>query len=122
MSGTASRWWNSDIAPGLVLVAATVAALLVANTPAGPGYEAFWAIQLGPQSWGLRLELKHWVNDGLMTLFFFVIGLEIKQELVRGELRRPRTAAVPVLAAVGGAVVPAVVFAAVLWGHPAVGG
>ena len=122
MSGTASRWWNSDIAPGLVLVAATVAALLVANTPAGPGYEAFWAIQLGPQSWGLRLELKHWVNDGLMTLFFFVIGLEIKQELVRGELRRPRTAAVPVLAAVGGAVVPAVVFAAVLLGHPAVGG
>jgi Na+:H+ antiporter, NhaA family len=122
MNGGALRWWRSDIAAGVVLVAATVVALVLVNTPAKVGFEAIWETQVGPGSWGLRLELRHWVNDGLMTVFFFVIGLEIKKEVVTGLLRRPRNAAVPVLAAVGGAVVPAVVFAAVAWGHPAVVG
>jgi Na+:H+ antiporter, NhaA family len=115
-------WLRSDLAPGVVLVAATVAALVLVNSPAGHGYTAFWNAGVGPPRWGLHLQLRHWVGDALMTVFFFVIGLEIKQELVVGQLRRPRNAAVPVLAAVGGALVPALVFAAVTWGRPEVVG
>jgi NhaA family Na+:H+ antiporter len=70
----------------------------------------------------LDLDLRHWVNDAVMTVFFFVIGLELKQELVDGELAHPRAAALPVLAAIGGAAVPAAVFLAITWGSPAAHG
>jgi hypothetical protein len=120
--GGAWHWFSSDLAPGVVLVAATLVALVVANSPVGAGYEALWSTGLGPRAVGLHLDVPHWINDGLMTLFFFGIGLEIKQELVTGELAHPRRAVVPVLAAVGGAVVPAVVFVALTWGQPAVVG
>ena len=79
---------HEEAASGIAVLAGTVAALIWANAWAG-GYEAFWEIELGP------LDLHHWVNDGLMALFFFVVGLEIKRELVPGELRDRRAAALP---------------------------
>jgi Na+:H+ antiporter, NhaA family len=99
---------------GVILLAAAIVALGWANSPFRGGYESLWAtditIRLG--RWGIGQDLRHWVNDGLMSLFFLVVGLEIKRELVSGELRDARTAALPVLAALGGMVVPAVLFLA----------
>ena len=99
---------------GIVLVAAAVAALLWANLPIfGDSYLAFWEdthlkVSLGPIH--LEEDLQHMVNDGLMTIFFFVVGMEIKRELVLGELRDPRKAALPVVAALGGMVLPALIY------------
>ncbi|HWD47156.1 MAG TPA: Na+/H+ antiporter NhaA [Actinomycetota bacterium] len=105
---------HAEAAGGLVLLVATAVALAWANSPLAAGYEGLWSRELGVGIGGLAVteDLRHWVNDGLMTLFFFVVGLEIKRELVTGELRRPRLAAAPALAAVGGMVVPAAVFLA----------
>jgi NhaA family Na+:H+ antiporter len=103
---------HAEAAGGLVLLAATVAALGWANSPLANAYEALWghelALGIGPVV--ITESLRHWVNDGLITLFFFVVGLEIKRELVTGELREPRRAALPAVAALGGMVVPAAVF------------
>ncbi len=99
---------------GVLLLVATMAALVWANV-AGVSYADVWGHELtiGWGSFSISEDLLHWVNDGLMTVFFFVVGLEIKRELVRGELRDPRTASLPVLAAVGGMVVPALLYLAV---------
>jgi NhaA family Na+:H+ antiporter len=103
---------DTEAAGGLVLLTAAAVALVWANAPWSPAYEALWGTELAVEvgSWTLALDLRHWVNDGLMALFFFVVGLEIKRELVAGELRRLRNAALPVVAAVGGMVLPALVF------------
>ncbi len=105
----------------MLLLAATVAALLWVNLPFdgwASAYDHFWhtplALELG--DWRIEESLQHWVNDGLMTVFFFVVGLEIKYELVHGDLRDPRTAALPIVAAVGGMAVPALLYAAIA-GH-----
>lgn len=94
---------------GLVLMGTTVLALLLANSPWAEPYlhllENYASIGIG--DWTLRLSLHHWVNDGLMMLFFFVVGLELKRELLVGELARPRQAALPIAAAIGGMLVPA---------------
>ena len=99
-----------------LLLAATVTALLWANSPWSESYKQVWearaAISIG--QWGLSLDLAHWVNDGMMTLFFFVIGLEVRREFSVGELRTPRDAAIPVVAAVGGLVVPALLYLAIV--------
>ena len=91
---------------GLVLFAAAVAALVWANVSI-TSYRDVWQHHADV---GLDLSLQEWVNDGLMTVFFFVVGLEIKREIVRGELRDPRTVALPVLAAIGGMALPALVY------------
>jgi NhaA family Na+:H+ antiporter len=98
---------------GLVLFAGAVVALVWANT-ATETYVDFWHnhLKLGIGDASIDLSLQHWVNDGLMTVFFFVVGLEIKREVVRGELRNPRTVALPVLAAIGGMALPALVYTA----------
>jgi Na+:H+ antiporter, NhaA family len=113
---------------GVVLLAAAMVALVWANSPWQDTYHDLWhhEIGIGPEGWGLQESLQHWINDALMALFFFVVGLEIKRELVRGELQQPRTAALPVIAAIGGMVVPAVLFWALVgsgeaargWGIP----
>jgi NhaA family Na+:H+ antiporter len=105
---------------GLVLLAATAAALLLANSPLAAAFHALWETPAGVTLGGFALiePLRLWINDGLMTLFFFVVGLEIKRELVSGELADPRKALLPVMAAVGGMVVPAAVYALCLWGRP----
>ncbi|MGY1682326.1 Na+/H+ antiporter NhaA [Geodermatophilus sp. SYSU D01176] len=104
-----------------LLLAATVAALLWANSPWGDSYDAFWHTEFAVRfaSAELSLDLQHWVNDGLMVFFFFVVGLEIKRELVMGELTDRRRAAVPALAAVTGLAVPALVYVAFTLGDEA---
>ena len=96
------------------MVAAAIA-LVWANSPWRDGYTALWetpaALRVG--RYALEADLRHWVGDGLMTLFFLVVGLEIKRELVAGELRTWRRAALPVVAAAGGMAVPALIYAAV---------
>jgi Na+:H+ antiporter, NhaA family len=105
---------HTEAAGGVALVAAAVVALLWANSAWDASYDDVWttrlAVALG--DWELDLDLRDWINDGLMALFFFVVGLEIKRELVEGELREPRRAALPVWAALGGMIVPALIYAA----------
>ncbi len=104
----------------IVLLAATVAALVWANSPWSGSYERIWhtvlALRVG--TYELALDLRHWVNDGLMAFFFFVVGLEIRREFDMGELRERRRVAVPVLAAVGGMTAPALIYLAINAGSP----
>jgi Na+:H+ antiporter, NhaA family len=97
-----ARFLAIEASGGILLVAATVVALLWANSPWQDSYEALW-------EWH---HLGHWVNDGLMALFFFVVGLEIKRELVAGHLADRRAATLPAIAAVGGMAVPALLYTA----------
>jgi NhaA family Na+:H+ antiporter len=99
-----------------LLLGAAAVALVWANSPWSASYEAAWSTRLAIRigSSALDLDLRHWVNDGLMTLFFFVVGLEIKRELATGELRYPRAAVLPVVAAVGGMAVPALLYLAIV--------
>ena len=114
-----AEFLRDEAAGGVVLLAAAVAALVWANA-AGDGYAGFWAREasVGAGTVAIREDLRHWVNDALMAIFFFVVGLEIKRELVAGELRDRRAATLPVLAAVGGALLPAAIFAALTLGGP----
>lgn len=97
---------------GFLLVGAAVAALIAANSPLFDAYTNLRETRIGYAPWGLELTLGAWAADGLLAIFFFLVGLELKREIVLGELRSPRTAAVPVVAAVGGAVVPALIYLA----------
>ena len=101
---------------GALLLAAAVVALVWANSPWAPAYETLRAFKVGPAGWHLDLSLATWAADGLLAIFFFVAGLELKREFVAGDLRDPRRAAVPVAAAVGGVIVPALIYAAFNWG------
>jgi NhaA family Na+:H+ antiporter len=105
---------HTEAAGGVALLVAAVVALVWANSPWQDGYDQLWstriAIEVGGH--GIDLDLRDWINDGLMAIFFFVVGLEIKRELVDGELRDPRRAALPAIAAVGGMVAPALIYAA----------
>jgi NhaA family Na+:H+ antiporter len=111
---------REEAAGGVLLMLSAAAALAIANSPLGDAWEELWhtslGLVLGDQAWSM--SLGHWVNDGLMAVFFLVVGLEIKRELVLGELRDPRTALLPIVAAVGGAAVPAAIFLALNAGGP----
>jgi NhaA family Na+:H+ antiporter len=117
-------FFHQEAAGGIVLVAATVIALIWANSPWKESYFHFWhthmSITIGSHS--IDLDLQEWVNDALMAIFFLVVGLEIKREVVEGELRDPRTAALPAIAAVGGMVVPALIYVAINAGGAGVSG
>jgi len=104
---------STEAASGVVLVLVIGVALVWANTRTA-SYEDFWTstFTIGFTDHHLSLTLREWVNDGLMAVFFFVVGLEIKRELVEGELREPRKAALPVVAALGGMAVPALIYVA----------
>ncbi len=108
------RFVALEVSGGLLLALATVAALVWANSPWREAYDQVWhltgRVSLGDR--GLSLSLLHWIDDGLMALFFFVVGLEIKRELLVGELASVRQAALPVAAALGGMVLPAVLYMA----------
>lgn len=112
-----------EAAGSILLLVAAAAALIWANVW-WDDYYAFWhadiSIDIG--SFYVGESLQHWVNDGLMAIFFFVVGLEIKQELAVGDLRDPRTAALPIVAALGGMIVPAGLYLAIAGGGPAVHG
>lgn len=116
-----ARFLQIESAGGLVLFACMIAALGVANSPWAEPFSAFWhthvGLEVGP--FAIGGELGHFfVNDVLMTIFFFVVGLEIKRELVAGELRDPRKAALPVAAALGGMLVPAAIYLTLMAGKP----
>jgi NhaA family Na+:H+ antiporter len=118
------EYLREEAAGGIVLMAAAAVALAWAGSPWRAAYDALWATPLGFQlgRFALHTDLRHWVNEGLMTLFFLVVGLEIKRELVAGELRSWRSAALPVIAAAGGMAVPAALYAAVNAGGPGAAG
>jgi len=106
------RFLHTEAAGGLALVAAVLIALVWANSPWHESYETLWhnVVTLRVGSLGVEEDLRHFVNDGLMTLFFLVVALEIKRELVVGDLRDRRVAALPAIAALGGMVVPAALY------------
>ena len=115
---------RSESAGGITLIGAALLAFVWANSPLAPGYFALREIELGIGlgGWSLEKPLLLWVNDGLMALFFFLVGLEIKREVSVGELANPRDAALAVVAALGGVVVPATIYAAINWGGEGIGG
>jgi len=108
------KFARSETSGGIVLLACTLVALVWANSPWAQSYTALWHIRfsIGLAAFSLSKELHFWVNDALMAVFFFVVGLEIKRELLAGELASARQAALPILAALGGVVVPAVLYTA----------
>ncbi len=101
---------RTETTGGLLMLGATVLALLWANSPWSDSYQQLSAVRVGPASLHLDLTLAAWAADGLLAIFFFVAGLELKREFVAGDLRDPRRAALPVAAAVGGMVVPALIY------------
>jgi NhaA family Na+:H+ antiporter len=113
------RFTSLEASSGIILLVAAVVALIWANSPVGETYEQFWDTHLHFELGAFHFEesLKHIVNDALMAIFFFVVGLEIKRELVVGELRDPKKAALPAIAALGGMIVPALIYLAFVSGQ-----
>jgi len=113
------RFFSHDASGGILLGLSALAALLVANSALQPGYDWLlnipFAITLDGN--GLEKPLILWINDGLMAVFFFLIGLELKREIMEGKLKNPRDVVLPGLAAVGGMAVPALIFVALNWGN-----
>jgi NhaA family Na+:H+ antiporter len=101
-----------EAASGIVLLAAALAALVWVNSPWAAAYQAIWHTPLGLRlgRWAFQRDLRFWIDDGLMVVFFFVVGLEIRREVQSGELQDRRRAALPVVAALGGMIVPAALF------------
>ena len=118
------RFLHIESASGVVLLATAATALILANSPLRESFLALWQtpIEFAVGSFRVSHSLRHWINDGVMVLFFFVIGLEVKRELVLGELRDLRQAALPLAAALGGMLVPAAVYLSLQWGEPAEAG
>ncbi|KAA2262263.1 Na+/H+ antiporter NhaA [Solihabitans fulvus] len=113
-----ARYLRTETVGGMVLLAATAIALIWANSPISGSYQALRDLRVGPGSLHLDLSLETWAKDGLLALFFFVAGLELKRELVVGELSKLRAATLPAIAALGGMVVPALVAVVVGGGAP----
>ena len=115
-----ARFLHVEAAGGILLLLCTALALALANSPYAEPYLGFWKTSVGFRIGTFEMfhSLKHWINDGLIAIFFFVIGLEVKRELVLGELRDVRRATLPVVAALGGMIVPAAVFLVLLRGQP----
>jgi len=121
LAGPLARFLHVEAASGIVLLLFTAAALALANSKLADEFLGIWRISLGIEigDFQVRHSLKHWINDGLMAVFFFVIGLEVKREIVLGELRDIRRAALPIAAAIGGMVVPAAIYLSLQAGQPA---
>ncbi|SEG88973.1 Na+/H+ antiporter NhaA [Marinobacterium lutimaris] len=119
-----TRFLHIEAAGGAVLLLFTVAALALSNSPWAHPFLEFWEIESGFNvgSFEFARSLKEWINDGLMTLFFFLVALELKRELVLGELSKPRMAALSIAAAAGGMLVPALLYLALQWDQPGVAG
>jgi NhaA family Na+:H+ antiporter len=115
-----ARFLRIEAAGGAVLLLFTVAALVLSNSPWAHLFLGAWETPVGLQLGSLEFDrsLRDWINDGLMTLFFFLVALELKRELVLGELNTPRTAALSIAAALGGMLVPAALYLMLQFGHP----
>jgi len=114
------RFFSHDASGGILLMLAAAAAMIVANSGLAPTYEAVLGAKLSIllNDEGLSKPLILLINDGLMAIFFFLIGLELKREMLEGKLKNPRDVALPGVAAVGGMLLPALVFAFINWGYP----
>ena len=114
------RFLHIESAGGVILLFFTIAALVLSNSPWADSFEHAWETQVGLQVGSLEFarSLREWINDGLMTLFFFLVALELKRELVLGELNKPRMAALSIAAALGGMIVPAAIYLALQTGQP----
>ena len=119
-----ARFLEIEAAAGGLLLLAVLLALMLANSPWAEAFLAFWETPIGLTIGSLDFtrSLRHWINDGLMTFFFFVISLELKREIVLGELRDPRLAALPLAGALGGMVVPVSLYLALMTGQPGMHG
>ncbi|MGN0002271.1 MAG: Na+/H+ antiporter NhaA [Sphingobacterium composti] len=110
---TFKAFFESSTGGGIILFACVVLALILANSPLGGGLLTFLSTKIGFENESIQLNysIKQWVDDGLMAIFFLLVGLEIKRELVEGELASPKKAALPIFAAIGGALLPAAIYA-----------
>jgi len=119
-----AQFIRSEVSGGIVLLIAAVAAIVWANAPFGDTYESFWHtnLSIGVGDFSISEDLQHWVNDALMAIFFFVVGLEIKRELVVGELNDRSKATMPIIAAIGGVALPAIIFVLVNLGSSTLDG
>lgn len=122
--GPVERFLAIEASSGILLLAAAAVALIWANSPWRERYDALWHIPFGLSlgSFSFERDLHFWINDGVMTIFFFVVGLEIRREIHRGELSELRRAALPLAAAVGGMLIPACIFAALNLGRESITG
>ncbi len=118
------EFFDSEQASGIVLLLCTIAALVAANSPLGTGYLDFWHLKTGFEfgDFHVKYSLEHWVNDGLMAIFFLLIGLEIERELYIGELTNLKNALLPIFAAIGGMVTPALFYLLLTYGTEAQSG
>ena len=114
------KFLEHEAAGGNVLLAAAILALLVANSPLGVHYEHLLHVPVtaGLKPLALTQSLLHWINDGLMAIFFFLVGLEIKREFLAGALSSRKSAALPLIAALGGMIVPALIYSVINWDNP----
>lgn len=120
LTGPFVRFLHIESAGGAILLLSTVAALIISNSPWASVFEHVWETQVSLHvgSVDIARSLREWINDGLMTFFFFLVALELKRELVLGELKKPRTAALSIAAALGGMIVPAAIYLALHVGRP----
>ena len=120
LTGALRRFLHAESAPGVLLFAAALAAMAVANSPLAGAYRSFLELPIEVRigDFEIAKPLLLWVNDGLMAVFFFLVGLELKRELLEGELSSPRQAFLPVAAALGGIAGPALIYAALNAGDP----
>ncbi len=114
------RFLHIESAGGAILLLFTVLALVLSNSPWADAFEHVWETQVSLRVGSVELarSLREWINDGLMTLFFFLVALELKRELILGELKKPRMAALSIAAALGGMIVPATIYLALQSGQP----
>lgn len=113
---TFQMFFQQQAASGIILLLATIVALIWANCPVRESYDSLWHLSV------VGMSLRHWTNDGLMAVFFFVVGLEIKREILSGELSTLQKASLPIAAALGGMIVPALIFAAFNWNNSSIRG
>nr|WP_321411584.1 Na+/H+ antiporter NhaA [uncultured Allomuricauda sp.] len=107
-----NRFISNSTTSGILLFASAIIALILANSPLKDAYHHFWenTFTIGFGDFTVSKSLHHWINDGLMSVFFFVVGLELKREIMAGELSKPKDAILPIFAALGGMVVPALLY------------
>lgn len=117
-----ARFMQREFIGGLIIVLAALAGFLAANSPLSEWFLGLRETRIGPEALGLRLTLGEWASDGLLAIFFFTVGLELKREFVEGDLRKPATAVVPIAAALGGVAMPAIIYLSITLGTGALHG
>ncbi|WP_417431711.1 Na+/H+ antiporter NhaA [Halpernia sp.] len=104
------KFFTSSEASGVLLIICVIISLFIANSSASDGFNNFLHTYIGLESINLKFSVSHWINDGLMAVFFLLVGLEIKREIVEGELSTIKSASLPIFAAVGGMIIPALIY------------